>query len=86
MGRACTLVLQPESWPQMAAETGHDPTQDGLGHHRDLVASKEKESFGLRASQRTPSIIAPCSQATPGSQLPDSVTALPHCVPGLGGK
>lgn len=24
MGRACTLVLQLESWPQMAAETGHE--------------------------------------------------------------
>lgn len=37
MGRACTLVLQPESWPQMAAETGRDPPRDGLRHHRDAV-------------------------------------------------
>ena len=47
MGRACTLVLQPESWPQMAAETGHDPTQDGLGHHRDLVALSPAQPTAL---------------------------------------
>lgn len=49
-------------------------------------ASKGHVSFCLRASLRIPSVIAPCSQATPGSRLPDSLchSPCPTVCPGWG--